>query len=168
MVTPVFRESAFVLACVALAGGCLTVAIAVWARHFLRELSEPFIRLPPSGKAVLATAVVVATVFAQKPTNASTNQSESAEIEANLSEVSATLNTENEEDRRHGEGEEWWATNQHESARIEICEDSCRSVDKDSSELRASVSPCEKIVTSNDVVRGYRLETVGRVVDENE
>ena len=67
--------------------------------------------------------------------------------------------------RRHGEGEEWWATNQHESARIEICEDSCQSVDKDSSELRASVSPCEKIVTSNDVVRGYRLETVGRVED---
>ena len=81
MVAPVFREIAFVWACVALAGGCLTVAVAVWARHFLRELSEQFIRLPPSGKAVLATAVVVATVFAQKPTNASTNQHESAQVE---------------------------------------------------------------------------------------
>ena len=160
MVAPVLRESAFVLACAALAGGCLAVAVAVWARHFLRELSEQFIRLPPTSKAVLVAAIVVATVFAQKPTSASTNQSESAEIEANLSEVSATLNTEDEEDRRHGEGEEWWATNQHESARIEICEDPCQSVDKNSSELRASVSPCETIVSSNDVVRGYRLETV--------
>ena len=160
MVAPVLRESAFVWLCVVFAGGCLAVAVAVRARHFLHELSEQFISLPPSGKAVIAAAVVVATVFAQKPTSASTNQSESAEIEANLSEVSATLNTEDEEDRRHGEGEEWWATNQHESARIEICEDPCQSVDKNSSELRASVSPCETIVSSNDVVRGYRLETV--------
>ena len=160
MVAPVLRESAFVWLCVVFAGGCLAVAVAVRARHFLHELSEQFISLPPTSKAVLVAAIVVATVFAQKPTNVSTNQSESAEIEANLSEVSATLNTEDEEDRRHGEGEEWWATNQHESARIEICEDPCQSVDKDSSELRASVSPCETIVSSNDVVRGYRLETV--------
>ena len=149
MVAPVFRESALVWVCVALTGGCLAVAVAVWARHFLRELSEQFIRLPPSAKAVLAAAVVVATVFAQKPMNVSTNQPESAQVE-----------TAHTESRRHGEGEEGEATNQHESARIEICEDSCQSVEKDSSELRAFVSPCEKIVTSNDVVRGYRLETV--------
>ena len=160
MVAPVFREPTFIWACAALTGGCLTVAVAVRARHFLREVSEQFIRLPPSGKAVLAAAVVVATVFAQKPTSVSANQPESARVEANLSEVSATLNTENEEDRRHGEGEEGEATNQHESARIEICEAPCQSVGKDSSELRASVSPCETIVSSNDVVRGYRLETV--------
>ena len=81
MVAPVFREPAFVWACGALTGGCLAVPVAVWARHFLRELSEPFIRLPPSGKAVLATAVVVVTVFAQKPANVSTNQHESAQVE---------------------------------------------------------------------------------------
>ena len=149
MVAPIFQESAFVWACVTLAGGCLAVAVAVRTRHFLHELSEQFIRLPPSGKAVFVAAVVVATVFAQKPTNVSTNQPESAQVE-----------TAHTESRRHGEGEEGEATNQHESARIEICEDSCQSVDKDSSELRASVSPCEKIVTSNDVVRGYRLEMV--------
>ena len=149
MVAPIFQESAFVWACVTLAGGCLAVAVAVRARHFLRELSEQFICLPPMSKAVLAAAVVVATVFAQKPTNVSTNQHESAQVE-----------TAHTEARSHGEGEEGEATNQHESARIEICEDPCQSVDKDSSELRASVSPCEKIVTSNDVVRGYRPETV--------
>ena len=160
MVAPVFREPTFIWACAALTGGCLTVAVAVRARHFLREVSEQFIRLPSTSKAVLVAAVVVATVFAQKPTSVSANQPESARVEANLSEVSATLNTENEEDRRHGEGEEGEATNQHESARIEICEDPCQSVGKDSSELRASVSPCEKIVSSNDVVRSYRLETV--------
>ena len=81
MVAPVFRESAFVWLCVALTGGCLAVAVAVWARKFLREVSEQFIRLSPSAKAVLAAAVVVATVFAQKPTNVSTNQHESARIE---------------------------------------------------------------------------------------
>ena len=85
MVAPVFRESAFVWACVTLESGCLTVAVAVWARHFLRKLSEQFIRLPPSAKAVLAAAVVVATVFAQKPMNVSTNLYESAKIKANES-----------------------------------------------------------------------------------
>ena len=164
MVAPVFRESALVWVCVALTGGCLAVAVAVWARHLLHEVSEQFIKLPPSAKAVLAAAVVVATVFAQKPMNVSTNQPESAQVE--------TAHTESHIPRAkraakqalcgvsHGEGEEGEATNQHESARIEICEDSCQSVEKDSSELRAFVSPCEKIVTSNDVVRGYRLETV--------
>ncbi len=149
MVAPVFRAPVFIWACVALVSGCLAVAVAVRARHFLHELSEQFISLPPSAKAVLATAVVVATVFAQKPMNASTNQHESAQVETTHTEA-----------RSHGEGEEWGATNQHESARIAICEDPCQSVGKDSSELRASVSPCETIVSSNDVVRGYRLETV--------
>ena len=87
MVAPVFRESAFVWACVVLVGGCLTVAVAVRTRHFLRELSEQFISLPPSAKAVLATAVVVATVFAQKPTNVSTNQHESAQVETTHTEA---------------------------------------------------------------------------------
>ena len=149
VVAPIFQESAFVWLCAALAGGCLVVAVAVRARHFLRELSERFIRLPPSGKAVLVAAVVVATVFAQKPANVLTNQHESAQVETTHTEA-----------RSHGEGEEWGATNQHESARIEIRDNPCQSVDKDSSELRASVSPCETIVSSNDVVRGYRLETV--------
>ena len=88
MVAPIFQESAFVWACVTLAGGCLAVAVAVRTRHFLHELSEQFIRLPPSGKAVFVAAVVVATVFAQKPTNVSTNQPESARAEEG---VSATL-----------------------------------------------------------------------------
>ena len=101
MVAPVFRESALVWVCVALTGGCLAVAVAVWARHFLRELSEQFIRLPPSAKAVLAAAVVVATVFAQKPGNVSTNQHESARAEEG---VSATLNAEEAEVGRLGEG----------------------------------------------------------------
>ena len=169
VVAPIFQESAFVWACVALAGGCLAVALAVRARHFLRELSEPFIRLPPTSKAVLVAAVVVATVFAQKPANVSTNQHESAQVETAHTEAHIPRAKRAAKQAlcgvSHGEGEECEATNQHESARIGIREDSCQSVDKDSSELRASVSPCEKIVTSNDVVRGYRLETVGRVED---
>ena len=165
MVAPVFRESAFVWACVALAGGSLVVAVAVRTRHFLRELSEQLIRLPPSGKAVLAAAVVVATVFAQKPTNASTNQSESAEIEANLSEVSATLNTENEEDRRHGEGEDGLG-------RIDKISEADTS-NPSNPENPVKETPClpssnysvfsvadTPLLSSNDVVRGYRLETV--------
>ena len=164
MVAPVFREPAFVWACAALTGVCALAALAVWQRKFLLGLSEQLIRLPPSGKAVIVTAVVVATVFAQKPTNASTNQHESAQVE--------TAHTESHIPRAkraakqalcgvsHGEGEEWGATNQHESARIGIRDNPCQSVGKDSSELRASVSPCETIVSSNDVVRGYRLETV--------
>ena len=104
MVAPVFRESAFVWACVTLESGCLTVAVAVRARHFLREVSEQFIRLPSTSKAVLVAAVVVATVFAQKPTSVSANQPESARVEANLSEVPAALNTEESEIGRHGEG----------------------------------------------------------------
>ena len=164
MVAPVLRESAFVWLCVVFAGGCLAVAVAVRARHFLRELSEQFISLPPTSKAVLVAAIVVATVFAQKPTNESTNQHESAQVETTHTEAHIPRAKRAAKQAlcgvSHGEGEECEATNQHESARIEICEDSCQSVDKDSSELRASVSPCEKIVTSNDVVRGYRLETV--------
>ena len=164
MVAPVLREPAFIWACAALAGGCLVVAVAVRARHFLRELSEQFIRLPPSGKAVLVAAVVVATVFAQKPTSVSTNQHESAQVETAHTEAHIPRAKRAAKQAlcgvSHGEGEEWGATNQHESARIGIRDNPCQSVGKDSSELRASVSPCEKIVTSNDVVRGYRLETV--------
>ena len=59
-----------------------------------------------------------------------------------------------------GEKQKDVSTNQHESARIEIRENPCQSVDKSPDELRASASPCEKIVSSNDAVRGYRLETV--------
>ena len=153
MVAPVLRESAFVWACVALVGGCLAVAVAVWARKFLRELSEQFIRLPPSGKAVLAAAVVVATVFAQKPTNVSTNQSESAEIEANLSEVPAALNTEESEIGRHGEGFEG---DDPTVASTTPTNSPCLT-NSAASVLSESNSPA---VTSNDVVRGYRLETV--------
>ena len=81
MVAPVFREPAFVWACAALTGVCALAALAVWQRKFLLGLSEQLIRLPPSGKAVLVAAVVVATVFAQKPANVSTNQHESAQVE---------------------------------------------------------------------------------------
>ncbi len=109
-------------ACAVLAGGCLAAAGVLRMRKFLLGLSERFARLPSFSKAVIVTAVVVATVFAQKPGNV--------------------------------------ATNQHESARIEIRENPCQSVDKDSFELRVSVAPCETIVSSNDVARGYRLETV--------
>ena len=109
-------------ACAVLAGGCLAAAGVLRTRKFLLGLSERFARLPSFSKAVIVTAVVVATVFAQKPGNV--------------------------------------ATNQHESARIEIRENPCQSVDKDSFELRVSVAPRETIVSSNDVARGYRLETV--------
>ena len=164
MVAPVFRESAFVWACVALMGGCVLAALVVRQRKFLMGLSEEFIKLPPSAKAVLATAVVVATVFAQKPTNVSTNQHESARVETTHTEAHIPRAKRAAKQAlcgvSHGEGEEWGATNQHESARIGIRDNPCQSVGKDSSELRASVSPCEKIVSSNDVVRGYRLETV--------
>ena len=169
MVTPVFRESAFIWACVLLLNVCVLAALVVRHQEFLLGFLERFIRLPPTSKAVLVAAVVVATVFAQKPTNESTNQHESAQVETTHTEAHIPRAKRAAKQAlcgvSHGEGEEGEATNQHESARIEICEDSCQSVDKDSSELRASVSPCEKIVTSNDVVRGYRLETVGRVED---
>ena len=145
-------------------GGCVLAALVVRQRKFLMGLSEEFIKLPPSAKAVLATAVVVATVFAQKPTNVSTNQHESARVETTHTEAHIPRAKRAAKQAlcgvSHGEGEEWGATNQHESARIEIRDNPCQSVDKDSSELRASVSPCETIVSSNDVVRGYRLETV--------
>ena len=122
MVAPVFREPAFVWACVALTGVCALAALAVWQRKFLLGLSEQLIRLPPSGKAVLATAVVVATVFAQKPANVSTDTHGLARIEEGVSamptEKSAhppakqpegaamrgAPNTEGPEERRHGEG----------------------------------------------------------------
>ncbi len=152
MVAPFFRESAFVWACIALMGGCALTALMLRQRKFLLGLSERFVKLPPSTKAVIVTAVVVATVFAQKPVNVSTNQHESVLVEQ--------VDTAHTEARSHGESEEWVSTNQHESTQISIRENPCQSVDKDSSELRVSVSPCEAIVSSNDVVRGYRLETV--------
>ena len=150
MVAPVFREVAFIWACVALAGGCLAVAVAVRARKFLHELSEQFIRLPPSGKAVIAAAVVVATVFAQKPTNASTNQSESARAEEG---VSATLNTENEENRRHGEG---FKDGDPTVASATPTNSPCLP-SSNNSVFSVADTP---LLSSNDVVRGYRLETV--------
>ena len=52
MAAPVFRESVFVWACVGLVGGCALAALAAWQRKFLLGLSEGFVRLPPSGKAV--------------------------------------------------------------------------------------------------------------------
>ena len=133
MAAPVFRELVFVWACVALMVGCALAALAVRQRQFLLGLSERFVRLPPSTKAVIVTAVVVATVFAQKPTNV--------------------------------------ATNLHESARIEIRENPCQSVDKVSTD--GAGTPClpssstsvlsaagNPTLSSNDVVRGFRLEAV--------
>ena len=81
MVAPVFRELAFVWACVALMGGCALAALVVRQRKFLLGLSEQFVKMPPSTKAVIVTAVVIATVFAQKTGNVATNQHESARIE---------------------------------------------------------------------------------------
>ena len=103
MVAPVFRESAFVWACIALMGGCALAALAVRQRKFLLGLSERFVKLPPSSKAVIVTAVVVATVFAQKPANVSTNQHESARAEVTMP---AAPNAEETEVGRHGEGVE--------------------------------------------------------------
>ncbi len=152
MVAPVFRDQAFVWACIALMGGCALAALMLRQRKFLLGLSERFVRLPPSAKAVIVTAVVVATVFAQKPGNVATNLHESVQVEQ--------VDTAHTEARSHGESEEWVSTNLRESAQIEIRDNPCQSMDKDSPELRASVSQCEKIVSSSDVVRGYRLETV--------
>ena len=98
VVAPIFQESAFVWLCTSLAGACFIVAVAVRARHFLRELSAQFIGLPPTSKAVLVAAVV-----AQKPTSVSTNQHESARAEVTMP---AAPNTENLEERRRGEGED--------------------------------------------------------------
>ena len=140
----IFRAPCFVWACVVLAGGCLAAAAAVCAREFLLGLLEQFVRLPPSTKAVIATAVIVATVFAQKPGNVATNLHESARIEevmpAASAEGSATLNAEEAEARSHGETstdftdshgfEKWVTTNQHESTRIPIRDNSCKFVDE--------------------------------------
>ena len=164
MVAPVLRESAFVWTCVALMGGCAFAAFVVQQRMFLLGISEQFIRLPPSGKAVLAAAVVVATVFAQKPANVTTDSHGLAQIEevvsATPTEESAyppakqpegasrrgALNTEGFEEWRHGEGEEWRATNQHEFARISIRDYSCQFVDK--APVDSEESPC--LPTSNN------------------
>ena len=233
----IFRAPCFVWACVALAGGCLAAAAAVCAREFLFGLSERFVKLPPSTKAVIVTAIIVATVFAQKPANVSTNQHESARIEevmpAASAEGSATLNAEEAEARSHGETstdftdshgfEKWVTTNQHESTRIPIRDNSCKFVDEttqggasatpnaeneeerrhgetstdftnshgsgdglstnqhESTQIQIRENPCQSVdvslclptsitsvlsaagnptLSSNDVVRGYRLETV--------
>ena len=132
MVAPAFRESALVWVCVALTGGCLAVAVAVWARHFLRELSEQFICLPPMSKAVLAAAVVVATVFAQKPTNVATNSP-------------CLTNSVTSRPLARPSGSP--------SAKVPS-ETLCVS----SAHVLSESNP--PVVTSNDVARGYRLETV--------
>ena len=179
MVAPVLREPAFVWSCVALAGGCLAAAVAVRARKFLRELSEQFIRLPPSGKAVLAATVVVATVFAQKPTNVSTNQHESTRAEVTMPAYPpakqpegaarrGALNTEETEGGRHGEGHEV----------LDRSDKIDRISEADASNPSNPMNPVKETpclpssnysvfsvadtppLSSNDVVRGYRLETV--------
>ena len=185
MVAPVFREPAFVWACVALVGGCLAVAVAVWARHFLRELSEQFICLPPMSKAVLAAAVVVATVFAQKPMNVSTNLHESAKIKANESATLAegmptASDTCAEETQSVSEGR-----SQSDGERSELPArarekteggrhgEGSEGGDPTVASTTPTNSPCltnsvtsvlsesnPPVVTSNDVARGYRLETV--------
>ena len=185
MVAPVFREPAFVWVCALLGIGCVLVALVLRHKKFLLGLLEQFIRLPPSAKAVLVMAVVVATVFAQKPTSVSANQHESARAEAG---VSATLAEgmptafdtcaeetqsvsegrsqsdgerselpararEETEGGRHGEGFEGGdptvaSTTPTNSPCLPSSNYSVLSV--------ADTSP----LTSNDVARGYRLETV--------
>ena len=180
MVAPVFRESAFVWACVALMGGCVLAALVVRQRKFLMGLSEEFIKLPPSAKAVLATAVVVATVFAQKPTNVSTNQSESAEIEANLSEVSTASDTCAEETPSVSEGRSQSDSERseppartREKSEIGRHGEGFEGDDPTVASTTPTNSPClsnsgtsvlsvadTPPLSSNDVVRGYRPETV--------
>ena len=96
MVAPVSRESAFVWACVLMLSVCALAALAAWQRKFLLGLSEQFVRLPPSAKAVIATAVALATVFAQKPGDVSTDSHGLTRIGGGV------------------------ATNLHESARAEV------------------------------------------------
>lgn len=123
MVAPLFRESAFVWACIALMGGCALTALVWMSRKPLLGLMEEFLRLSPFQKTFAVLTVSFVALWA-------------------------------------GEKQKDVSTNQRESARIEIRENPCQSVDKSPDELRASVTPCETIVSSNDVVRGYRLETV--------
>ena len=178
----IFRAPCFVWACAALAGGCLAAAAAVCARKFLLGLSEQFIKLPPSTKAVIVTAVVVATVFAQKPGNVTTDSHGFTRIE----EVSATPNTcaeetqsvsegtfaesepegrasgrEETEGGRHGEGNE--VLDRIDGDEIDssnpvnpVKETPCHPSSV-SSAFSAAGNPA---LSSNDVVRGYRLETV--------
>ena len=150
MVAPVFRELAFVWACVALMGGCALAALVVRQRKFLLGLSEQFVKMPPSTKAVIVTAVVIATVFAQKPGNVATNQHESARIEVVMP---AVPNTEKTEVGRHGEGVERDAPT---VASETPANPPCLS-NSVTSALSDSNPP---VVSSNDVVRSYRLETV--------
>ena len=150
MVAPVFRELAFVWACVALMGGCALAALVVRQRKFLLGLSEGFVKMPPSTKAVIVTAVVIATVFAQKPGNVATNQHESARIEVVMP---AVPNTEKTEVGRHGEGVERDAPT---VASETPANPPCLS-NSVTSALSDSNPP---VVSSNDVVRSYRLETV--------
>ena len=150
MVAPVFRGLAFVWACVALMGGCALAALVVRQRKFLLGLSEQFVKMPPSTKAVIVTAVVIATVFAQKPGNVATNQHESARIEVVMP---AVPNTEKTEVGRHGEGVERDAPT---VASETPANPPCLS-NSVTSALSDSNPP---VVSSNDVVRSYRLETV--------
>ena len=168
MVAPVFREPAFVWACVLLASVCALAALAVWQRKFLLGLSERFFKLPPSSKAVIVTAVVIATVFAQKPTNVSTNQHESARIDVEVSatpiEEPTAFNTEEAEGGRHGDGND--VLDRIDSDRAgssnpvnpvnPVKETPCHPSSASSALSVADTSP----LSSNDVVRGYRLETV--------
>ena len=168
MVAPVFREPAFVWACVALMGGCALAALALWQRRFLLGCLERFVRLPPSSKAVIVTAVVIATVFAQKPANVATDShgfTRIEEVSATLIEEPTAFNTEETEGGRHGEGNdvldrivEAGASNPPNPVNPvnSVKETPCRP-SSNTSVFSAAGNPA---LSSNDVVRGYRLETV--------
>ena len=164
MVAPVFREPAFVWACVALMGGCALVALVVRQRKFLLGISEQFARLPPSTKAVIVTAVVFATVFAQKPTNVPTNQHESARVE----EVSSATPAETPRLPSSATSRPL-ARTAHSGPcgatlgrRIASGSPSAKVPPETLCASAAHVFSDSNLPTlsSNDVVRGYRLETV--------
>ena len=135
MVAPVFRESAFVWACASLVGGFALAALVVWQRWLLLELSERFVKLPPSTKAVIVTAVALATVFAQKDVNVSTDYTDS-----------------------HGSGA-GVSANRHESARNSIRDNPCQSVDKNS--VGSDSNPLAHALADVDFDRGIVLARVG-------
>ena len=121
----------------------------------VQDLVAFFKKQPKAGRVILGAAALSLWAFA------STKQgtSEVGEVEG-----SATLDMENEENRRHGDREEWVSTNQHESAQISIRDNSCQFVDKaptGGEETPRLPSSNNSVFSDSNSTPGYLLTRVG-------
>ena len=121
----------------------------------VQDLVAFFKKQSKAGRVILGAAALSLWAFA------STKQgtSEVGEVEG-----SATLDMENEENRRHGDREEWVSTNQHESAQISIRDNSCQFVDKaptGGEETPRLPSSNNSVFSDSNSTPGYLLTHVG-------